>query len=173
MPRRSSVLSLPPALRAALEQRMVEMGFADYSALVAWLRAQGAPAVSRSALHRHGQQLERRIAQVQDATRAAEALMAVAPDAEASLSAATLRAAQSQLFELILAGDSEAGVDPKTLIGAVRAVADAARAGVTVQRERERVLAAAATAADDVARTAGLTADTAAAIRAAIEGAAP
>ena len=48
---RSSIDLLPETVRHALERRLVESGFADYTELADWLQAEGYQ-ISRSAVHR-------------------------------------------------------------------------------------------------------------------------
>jgi hypothetical protein len=57
---RSKVFLFRPKLRETLDRRLVESGFGDYAGHVEWLARQGA-AISRSALHRYGQALERKL----------------------------------------------------------------------------------------------------------------
>lgn len=139
MPARGKIRGLPADVQRELEARLISQGFAGYRELADWLAGQGYE-ISHAAVHRHGQALERRIAQIDASTRAATALMETNPDAEGNLAAATLKAAQSCLFDLLMAAEDGA-VDPDVLAKTVRAAADAARANVTIQRERERVLA--------------------------------
>ncbi|NMG46411.1 DUF3486 family protein [Aromatoleum toluvorans] len=57
MARKSSIESLPPAARKAVQRALYERGFRDYTGLVAELAEQGY-AISRTALHRYGRKLE-------------------------------------------------------------------------------------------------------------------
>ena len=75
---------------------------------------------------------------------------------------------QDRIFELMKAAE---GGDLKELAATARALADTARASLAVRQDRRKVLAEAAEAAGKAAAKAGLSADTAVAIRAAIEGA--
>ena len=168
MPRRAKVLALPRGLRARLDALIVEQGFAGYTELADWIAEQGHP-IGKSALHQHGAALERRIEQTRLATEQAEALLAAAPDDAGALAEGALRQVQTLIFDLLLA--AERG-DMKQITAAARALAEVARASISIRRERRQVLKEAAAAADEAASRAGLTTDTAAAIRAAIEGAA-
>lgn len=58
MPRRSSVLALPAAMRAELDARIIESGFADYAKHAAWCAERGHPC-SESVLQRYGQRMKR------------------------------------------------------------------------------------------------------------------
>ena len=70
MARRSSIDALPEAVRHSLERKLSENGFANYTALADWLTAQGYE-ISRSAVHRYGQKVERRFASIKASTEAA------------------------------------------------------------------------------------------------------
>ena len=166
MPARGKIAVLPPEARKRLEARLIAQGFGAYAELAEWLSGEGYE-ISRSSLHRHGQALERRLAQIETSTRAAEALMA-RPDDKGTLAAATIKSAQSQLFEFMLALETE---DPKEIAAAARAIADLARADVTVRRERKRALDDAERAADRAMKRQGLTGSTADAIREALRSA--
>ena len=128
-----------------------------------WLSSKGYE-ISRSSIHRHGQALERRLAQIDAATRAAETLMS-RPDDKGNLAAATIKSAQSHLFDLMVATESD---DPKELAAAARAIADLARADVAVRRERKRAIDDAQKAVDGAMKRQGLTGSTADAIREAL-----
>lgn len=163
MPARAQIATLPDELRQKLEARLIAQGFGGYTELAEWLGAEGCE-ISRSAIHRHGQALERRLQQIEASTRAAEAMMA-RPDDQGTLAAATIKSAQSQLFEFMLALETE---DAKEIAAAARAIADLARADVTVRRERKRALDDAEKAIDRAMKGQGLTGSTADAIREAL-----
>lgn len=61
MGRACSIESLPPAVRKEVDSRLIESGFSGYTALANDLRKRGYYRVSKSGLHRYGQQIERRI----------------------------------------------------------------------------------------------------------------
>ena len=168
MPARSKVARLPAEVREELDRRLIAGSFSDYTGLAEWLASVGHE-ISRSALHAHGSQLERRIDAIQVATEQAKALVAGAPDAEGSVSEATLRMAQERLFTLLMEAD---GGSLKDIAGAARAVADMARAQVSVAAERRKALADAAERAGKAAKAAGASPDVLGAVRQAIEGAA-
>ncbi|MGK4383427.1 phage protein Gp27 family protein [Ectopseudomonas oleovorans] len=58
MPPRSKVGQLPAKVKAWLDQALAENNFSDYEALSAELAGRGF-AISKSALHRYGQNFER------------------------------------------------------------------------------------------------------------------
>ena len=164
---RRAVLTLPQEVREQLDRRLVERGFAGYTELAAWL-AENGHAISRSAVYRYGSQLERRIEALRLATQSAEALVAAAPDDTGAVADASLRLAQERIFDVLLAAE---GGDLKELSAAAKALAETARASLAVRAERRKVLAEAAGIADKAAKKAGMSPDTVAAIRTAIEGA--
>lgn len=167
MPVRSKAAFLPEDIRRELDRRLVSGAFSGYAALAGWLTDRGYP-ISHAAVHRYGSRLERKIETMRLSTEYAKAIVTGAPDAEGAVSEATLRMAQERLFTLL----SEAGEDAslKDVASACRAVADMARAGTSVSAERRKAVAEAADRADGAVKKAGLSEDTAAAIRAAIEG---
>ena len=169
MPARSSVASLPADIREELDRRLVSRGFGGYDELVDWLAERGQK-ISRSALHRHGQKVERRIEDLRLSTEAALALRSAVPDDDGAFSEVTLRMIQERIFKVLVDTDED-DPDIKALASAARSVADAARAGARLREERRKVLREAAKAAGAVSKRAGLSKDTAAMIRQAIEGA--
>ena len=166
MPARSKIAVLPEDVRAELDRRLIANGFGGLADLSEWLSSQGF-AISKTSVQRHSSLLERRIEQVRQATLASEALVEAVGDEQGSMADASLRLIQSKIHDLMMAAEDD---DLKSLAAAARALADVARASVSVQRERRKVLREAAAKANRVARRAGISGDTAAAIRAAIEG---
>ena len=150
MPQRSRVRQLPAEVRQELNQRLIDGGFAGYSALADWLAEHGHE-ISRSAVHRYGAALERRIEMLRTATEQAEALVEASGDETGAMADASIRIVQQRFFEALLSAE-DGEVDLKALSGAGRAVADAARAGATIRAERRKVLAAAAETAERAAR---------------------
>ena len=144
MPARSKVSQLPPEIRDELDRRLVAGAFSGYTELAEWLDGTG-HRISRSALHDHGSKLERKIEAMRLATEQARAIVAGAPDSEGAMSEATLRMAQERLFTLLNEAD---GGSLKDVATAARAVAEMARAGISVAAERRKALAAAAERVD-------------------------
>ena len=58
---RSALAVLPPEIKQEFERRLTENGFQNYTDLTEWLNEQGFQ-ISRSAVHRYGQKIERRFA---------------------------------------------------------------------------------------------------------------
>ena len=169
MPRRAKVALLPEEIRRELDRRLIAGAFGGYVDLAEWLNDQGCE-IGKSALHQYGSQLEKRIARIRYATETAEAIVAAAPDDNSAVADAGLRMVQEQIYSLLLAADTD---DMKELAATARALAETARASLAVRQDRRKLLTEAAGRADQAASKAGLSADVAAAIRAAIEGGTP
>lgn len=101
MAQRSSVEQLPEAVRHALERKLAENGFGNYTELTAWLNQQGFE-ISRSAVHRYGQKVERRFASIKASTEAARLLAEAAADDNNNLSAALTSMLQDEMLQALL-----------------------------------------------------------------------
>ena len=99
---RSSVELLPEEVRHALERRLAESGFANYSELTDWLKSQGFE-ISRSAVHRFGQKVERRFASIKASTEAARLIADGAADEGDTRSEALMAMLQTELFDAMVA----------------------------------------------------------------------
>ena len=166
MPARSKVAGLPSEVRDELNRRLSEGGFRNYRSHVEWLTEPGHP-MSRAALHRHGSKLERRIESLRVSSEMAAALVSASPDDPGVVADASIQLVQERMFQVLLA--SEEG-DLTQLLTAVRALSEAARASIAIRADRRKALAEASDVADSVGRKPGMSKDTAAAIRAVIEG---
>lgn len=171
MGERSKILDLSDALRAELDDRLIHSGFSGYVELEAWLRANGVD-IGKSSIHRYGSAMERRIADLKRSTDEARALVAAAPDDSDAMARATMQMLQQRLFGLLRDMDE---IDPESVDIAkiAKAMAPLVRASIAQQqfmREVGERAQLAAEAADKIARTGGLSADSAAEIRRAILG---
>lgn len=171
VPKRSSIETLPPELKAWLDRALVEGGFANYRELAAELASRGYPR-SKSAVHRYGERFEERIEQLRVATEQAKAVVAATPDDEGAMSEALLRLVQERLFAVL----RELEIDPKrplNLGSVAKSIAELARATVTQKKWMTEVREKASAAAESVERLAargGLSADAVQAIRREILG---
>ena len=125
MAARSSVELLPEEVRHALERRLAESGFSNYSELTEWLKSQGYE-ISRSAVHRFGQKVERRFASIKASTEAARLIADGAADEGDTRSEALMAMLQTELFDaLVEIGEiDEADLPPVMRFGMM---ADAAK----------------------------------------------
>lgn len=170
MPQRPSVTQLPEDLRAELDRRLLTSSFSGYTALAEWLSEQGY-SISKSALHRYGQQFEARMAALQLATAQAKAIAEAVADDEGAMGEALTRLAQQKAFEVLLA--MEETPEGISLPALGRMIAELNRAGVAVKRYMAEVRARSQATADVVAaevRQAGLSGETVELIRRRILG---
>lgn len=158
---RSKVQQLPEDVRQALEQKLIGNGFSGYEPLADWLAEQGFE-ISKSALHRWGQDFEERVDALRMATQQAKAIVQASPDDEGAMTEALMRLMQERLFVAL----KDLQVDPQkvNIASIAKALAPIARASIAQKKYasevRERATAAAA-AVDAAVKTAGLSADTA------------
>ncbi|MTD32531.1 DUF3486 family protein [Paludibacterium denitrificans] len=101
MAARTSVSMLPSAVREWLDQSLVEGNFSGYRALEEALRDKGF-AISKSAIHRYGQKIERRFAAIKASTEAARLLTQGASDDTDARSEAVIALVQTELFDSIV-----------------------------------------------------------------------
>lgn len=184
MARKSSVTRLPPEVKAYIEA-MLATGAQTLDELIADLRerfpaeAQAGELPSRSALHRYGSKLDRRLSAIRASTEAAKLIQAQAGDDQDARSEALTALVQTELFEAILnlqeADDPEA--DPADRVGmlsaAAKNIATLTRSSIglkTFQAQARARAKAAAETVDKIARSGGLSGDAAEQIRREILG---
>lgn len=128
MPPRSKVASLPPEVKAWLDQALAENHFSEYEALSDELAGRGF-AISKSALHRYGQSFEERLSALRLASEQARAVVAAAPDEEGAVNEALMRLVQEHLFKLLMSDEGKIDL-PKV----AKAVAELGRASVVQKK---------------------------------------
>lgn len=103
---RSTVYDLPQETREELNARLVGSGFQGYAGLAKWLEGQGFK-VSRSAVHRYGQDLqqdfEEAMGDVRKTQELARAMVSEQDDESGVLIDATARIVQDQLLRISIA----------------------------------------------------------------------
>lgn len=102
MGRASTITALPEEVRRWLERALCEQGFAGYEALEAMMRDKGY-ALSKSAIHRYGQKIERRMASIMASTEAAKRIVEVAGDDQDARSESVIALIQDDIFNSIIA----------------------------------------------------------------------
>lgn len=170
MPRPSAVLQLPPDVRDALNAELTRRAFSDYTGLAEWLGDKGYE-ISRSALHRYGSKFEQSLAALRVATEQARAIVEAMPDEEGRMGEALTRLAQEKAFQVLMNLDTEEQDLTLDKLGTM--IARLNRTSVAQKQWQQQIDArtqAAAEEVDDLARKAGLSDDTAKAIRAKILG---
>lgn len=168
MGRKSAIETMPQEARRWLERALTERNFSGYAELEDLARERGY-VLSRSAIHRYGQKIERRFAAIKASTEAARMLTEGAADDQDARSEAVIALVQTELFESIVnlqeAGGDESLSDADRiglLSKAAKNIATLARASVTLKRFQTEVRERAkdvADAAAAVAKKGGLTPD--------------
>lgn len=178
MSRRSTVLGLPPEAKEWLDKALVVGNFSGYEELEKELADRGY-AISKSAIHRYGQPLQRRLAAIKASTEAARIITEGAADDQDARSEAVIALIQTEMFEAIVnlqeAGDED--IDPIERMGIMskvaKNIASLTTASISQKKFKTEVRAKAAAAAEKSAKIAekgGLSRENVAAIRNAILG---
>lgn len=153
MPPRSKVASLPKTVKAWLDKALAENSFSEYETLAAELSAQGF-SISKSALHRYGQDFESKLSALKMASEQARAVVAAAPDEEGAVNEALMRLVQEHLFKILMA-DGKSFDLPKV----AKAVAELGKASIAQkkwQTEYREKAEAAASRVEKIAKKGGL-----------------
>lgn len=178
MGRQSSITALPEEVRRFLERALTEQGFSGYEALEALMRDKGYN-ISKSAIHRYGQKIERRFAAIKASTEAAKLIVEAAGDDQDARSEAVIALVQTEMFESIIAiqESDDDKLSPADRLGmmskAAKNIATLARASIVQKQYKSAVQAKAADVADKAARLAakgGLSPESVAEIRRSILG---
>ncbi|MBV4522179.1 DUF3486 family protein [Pseudomonas sp. SWRI74] len=167
MPPRSKVSSLPKAVKAWLDKALAENNFSEYESLASELMAQGF-AISKSALHRYGQDFESKLSALKVASEQAKAVVEAAPDEEGAVNEALMRLVQEHLFKLLMS-DGKTMDLPKV----AKAVAELGKASIAQkkwQAEFREKAEAAAARVEKIAKKGGLNQETVNEIRREILG---
>lgn len=165
MPRKSSIDILPSALRDAINRKLVDANW-TIAQVVELIEAAGHD-VSKSAVGRHKQKIEKLSERMKRSRETAEVLAReIGPDSlETKQGQVLVQLLQSVTFDHIASMDDEdaEGLTAKDLRSLAAAIKDTAQAGAINQaRElkiREEVAKSAADAAGKVIKARGLTAD--------------
>lgn len=142
MAKRSSINTLPPEVKAWLDQALIEGNFSGYQVLEETLREQGY-AISKSSIHRYGQDFEQRIANLKIATEQAKAIVGAVDDQEDAMSEALMRLTQEKLLA-ILNNTTISTEDDYDITKLAKAAAELSRASANTKkfarqiREEER-----------------------------------
>jgi hypothetical protein len=167
MPQRSKIITLPEDILKELNEKLLAGKFCDYSALAEWLQGKGFD-ISRSSLHRYGQEFEERLAAITLATEQARAVAEAAGDDENAMNEALIRLVQTKAFEALTAAENAENL-PK--MGVM--IAKLSKASVDQKKWMREIRAKTKTAADEVVKVAkkgGLSAEQAKIIKEKILG---
>ena len=102
MGRQSTITALPEEVRRFLERALTERNFSGYEALEEMMRDKGY-AISKSAIHRYGQKIERRMAAIKASTEAAKLIVEAAGDDQDARSESIIALVQTEMFDSIIA----------------------------------------------------------------------
>lgn len=133
-----------------MDRRLIAGGFSGYQELADWLREQGFE-LSRSALHRYGQQFENRLAALKIATEQARAITEAVGDEEGVMGDALTRLAQEKAFQVLVEME-DAGEVSLPKLG--RMIADLNRTSIAQKKWMAEMRKKAAAAAESVVKTA-------------------
>ena len=140
----SKIDLLPEAIRQELGQLLVGNAFSDYRSLAAWLESHGYE-ISKSAIHRYGQGLKRKLAAIQASTEAAKLIADIARDDEDRRSEAVMSLLQSEMFTVLVSLKDDSRDEPdervKLLSNAARAIADLSRSSIAQKKHAAAVKA--------------------------------
>lgn len=172
MPVRSAVSRLPDEVREQLNRELVTRAFSGYDELATWLDGQGFE-ISKSALHRHGQAFERRMAALGLATEQAKVIVESLGDDAGAMGEATTALVQQGAYEVLIEMIESKDFGDLDLKDVGNMVSKVNATGIAQKKYAAEVharAAAAATAFDSVAKAGGLSDEVADAIRAKILG---
>lgn len=177
MSQRSAVSQLPEAVRDELNRKLVERAFSGYEEIARWLHELGYQ-ISKSAVHRHGAQLESEFEEAMADVRRTRALAKAVKDAgdDGDVLQATSGILQEQLLRISIAlrnADANPAEAAKSISQVARAHSDVGRLQVSLAKWQDDLQVrcqAAAAACEQEARRGGLTAETVAVIRREILG---
>jgi DNA-binding ferritin-like protein (Dps family) len=170
MPRRSKVKSLPKNVREALDEKLVEEGFQNYEDLADWLAEQGYD-ISKSSVHRYGQEFEDRLEALRIATAQAKEITEQVGDDEGALGDALTAVVQEKAFGLLTSMEmEEQEVEFTSLMNAIARLQKASVQQKKFMQEMREKAQQAAEEAEEIAREGGLSEDGAEKIRAKILG---
>ncbi|WP_233117239.1 DUF3486 family protein [Aggregatibacter actinomycetemcomitans] len=177
MPKRSTVKQLPQVVKDWLDAALVENNFSGYSALEEALKAHGYD-ISRSAVHRYGQALERRLAAVRASTEAAKVISDHVSTDKGAQSDAILELIQSEMFNALMSLEGlKEEEDPMKRLSILsfigKNISPLIGASINLKKYQAEIKARAEAAArevDEVVKKNGLTEETADQIRKQILG---
>lgn len=164
---RNKVSKLPKEFKEWLDQSLIDGNFSGYDELAAELKAHGFD-ISKSAIHRYGQEFEDKLHAIRIATEQAKAITDAIPDDAGAMNDALIRLVQQKAFDVLV--KMEAGASIKD-IGLM--VARLSNATVKQKQWQTEVRAKAVVAADEVeeiAKKGGLSDEAAELIRQKILG---
>lgn len=177
MARESAIDQLSDEDKTWLDRRFMDLGFCGYEEIAKILQTRGYN-ISKSSIHRYGQKIEEKLANIQASTQAALMIQKAAPDDASNLTGAVLSMIQSQFFDCFVAlqavnNETDTNKRLELLSKVSKGISEIAKASVNQKKHlievREKAEAA-AKAVEKIVKKGGLSAETAAEIRKQILG---
>lgn len=112
---RSKITRLPKEVKEWLDKALVDGDFSGYELLSEDLKARGFD-LSKSAIHRYGQEFESRLAALKMATQQAKAISDSVPDDEGAMNDALIRLVQQKAFDMLLKMEEGASMKEVSLM---------------------------------------------------------
>lgn len=160
MPRRSKVEQLPAEVKTWLDDALVANNFGKYRMLAEELKKRGCN-LSKTALHRYGQDFEERLKTLRLVTEQARAVVKASPDDDGAVNDALVRLTQQKLFDLMMV--LEVDPDGADLPKLARAIAELGKASVAQKKwqaeARKKAIEEAANRIESAAEARGLNKD--------------
>lgn len=164
---RSKIAKLPAETKAWLDRALSDNNFADYELLAAELKTRGFD-ISKSAVHRYGQEFETRLSALRMATEQARAISESIPDDAGAMNDALIRLVQQKAFDTLL--KMEEGAPMKEIGLMVARLSNATVKQKQWATEVREKAASAAEAVEKIAKKGGLSAAAVTEIRSRILG---
>ena len=164
---RSKISKLPAQIKAWLDAALADNNCSEYEWLSTELKTRGFD-ISKSAIHRYGQEFEDKLFAIKIATEQAKAITDAIPDDAGAMNDALIRLVQQKAFDTLVKMEEGASIKDIGLM-----VARLSNATVKQKQFAEEVRAKAVVAADAVeaiGKKGGLTADALDTIRRGILG---
>jgi hypothetical protein len=107
MPKRSKITQLPPDIKAKLDKMLIEGSFSDYDRMADWLNEQLLDqdlelTISKSSIHRYGQNFEEKMVAIKIATEQARAITEAVGDGEGVVGDALTSLCQEKAFQVLV-----------------------------------------------------------------------
>lgn len=160
MPQRSKCDSLPEDIRHNLNEKLVSSAFSNYCELSDWLTSLGY-SISKSSIHRYGQEFKEQLENIQIATEQAKAIAEVCEDDANLLGDALNRLAQQKAFTLLQEVDPDPNEASFTkLLAAISQLNRSTTDNKKHIRETKAKIKATAKEVEKTAKAGGLTSET-------------
>lgn len=153
---RSKISRLPKPVKDWLDNALIENGFGEYELLSSELKKLGFD-LSKSAIHRYGQEFEDKLLAIKVATEQARAITDAIPDDSGAMNDALIRLVQQKAFDTLV--KMEEGASIKDIGLMVARLSNATVKQKQFAEEVRRKASLAADAVETIAKKGGLSAE--------------